>query len=114
MSTKCTIDHGPDNYYKKKTPDGVDYHFYHECMDDDNVYLQLRNPVFFELDKDYVTLSIPGKLWNHLVRLGEQISWGGEDFDNPKSPEQRKKEFEEGVKTTLDIFAKRKKPREQE
>lgn len=32
MSTKCTISHGPS------------YHFYEDCFDEDNVYLELNQP----------------------------------------------------------------------
>lgn len=46
-------------------------------------------------------IAIPGKLYNFLIRRGELKSWGGEDFDNPKTQEQRDKEFEEGIEESI-------------
>ena len=118
MSTKCTIDHGPDNYWKRPTPEGLDYHIYYECLDDDNIYLELYDAPYIQTEllgphnkpqKLRTTIGIPGKLWNHIVRLGELKSWGGEDFDNPKRPEQRSKEFEDGLNNTLAMLESFKK-----
>lgn len=50
MSTKCTIKYG----------DG--FHFYDECFDDDNVYLQL-DEADVEMYGRQVTLAIPKAVW---------------------------------------------------
>lgn len=50
MSTKSTIAHGRD------------FHFYHEALDEDNVYLELEN-VEFEAGCRRVTVRIPIDIW---------------------------------------------------
>jgi hypothetical protein len=94
MSTKCTIDHANE-------PD--DFHTFYECGDDDNIYIEIVNCKFFETryseyHKGIVTsMAIPGRVWNKIVRKGERKSWGGEDFDNPKTKEQRSKDYLESA-----------------
>lgn len=50
MSTKSTIAHGKE------------FHFYHEALDEDNVYLELEN-VEFEAGYQRVTVQIPVDIW---------------------------------------------------
>jgi hypothetical protein len=50
MSTKCTIKYGDD------------FHFYNECFDDGNVYLELDNAEV-EISGREVTLVIPKAIW---------------------------------------------------
>jgi len=59
MSTKCTIKHGDD------------FHFYHECFDDSNVYLQLDKGEI-ELSGREVTLVIPKAIWA-IIREAEPV-----------------------------------------
>lgn len=53
MSTKATIAHGEN------------FHFYHECFDDDHVYLQLEG-VNFEASAGHVTVAIPVDVWETI------------------------------------------------
>ncbi len=53
MSTKATIAYGES------------FHFYHECFDDDHVYLQLEN-VSFEASAGQVTVAIPVDVWETI------------------------------------------------
>lgn len=53
-----------------------------------------------------VTLRIPGQLWNRLVGLGALTSWGGEDFFNPKTEEQRSKEMSDNINEFIEVFGK--------
>lgn len=112
MSTKCTIDHGPNNRLKPDQPPNIDYHIYYECLDEDNIYLELRDCPDIQVSGSKATIAIPGRLWNHLVRLGELKSWGGEDFSNPKTQEQRNQEFKDGMDQTLAMLEEFKRKRE--
>lgn len=120
MSTKCTIDHGPNNTYKPDQPEGVDYHLFYECLDYDNIYLEIVDPPFVQTklskwhgDKLVTTIAIPGKLWNHIVRLGELKPWGGEEtFENPRSEEQRTKNLNDGVLQSIEMLEGMIKDRE--
>ncbi|MGL6338201.1 MAG: hypothetical protein ACRC80_03570 [Waterburya sp.] len=51
MSTKCSIAHG-DNF-----------HFYRECFDEENVYLQLEG-IEFTASQSEVTVTIPMAVWS--------------------------------------------------
>jgi len=57
MSTKCTIVHG-DNF-----------HFYHEVLDDDHVYLEL-DTTHFEAGYGRVMVPIPIHIWETIRYLG--------------------------------------------
>jgi hypothetical protein len=57
MSTKCTIAHGEH------------FHFYHEVMDDNHVYLQLETS-HFEASYGRVTVPIPVHIWETIRHLG--------------------------------------------
>lgn len=59
MSTKCTISYSHEPEF--------DFHFYHECFDDEAVYLELEGPdIEFEAYKDRVMIRIPNKIWNTI------------------------------------------------
>ena len=61
MSTKITI-----AYSKRK---GKDFHLYRECFDTDNsVYLEIRNPEYFEGSPHSVTVKIPRKIFNEILK----------------------------------------------
>lgn len=57
MSTKSTIAHGSD------------FHFYHEALDEDNVYLELEN-VEFEASYRRVMVRIPVDIWEVIRHTG--------------------------------------------
>lgn|GEM_PF-756513 len=57
MSTKSTIAHGPN------------FHFYHEVMDDDHVYLRLETTEF-EAGYGRVMVPIPIHIWETIRHLG--------------------------------------------
>src|SRR5262245_24365437 len=58
MSTKSTIAHGNN------------FHFYHECFDDNHVYLELEG-MEFEAGYNRVMVSIPIHIWETIRHLGE-------------------------------------------
>ena len=57
MSTKCTIAHGEK------------FHFYHEVLDDDHVYLEL-DTTHFEAGYSRVMVPIPIHIWETIRHLG--------------------------------------------
>ena len=57
MSTKATIAHG-DNF-----------HFYHEVLDDDHVYLRMQTTQY-EAGYGSVTVQIPIHIWETIRHLG--------------------------------------------
>jgi hypothetical protein len=57
MSTKCTIAHGEN------------FHFYHEVLDDEHVYLELETTQF-EAGYRRVMLPIPIHIWETIRHLG--------------------------------------------
>ena len=57
MSTKCTIAHGEN------------FHFYHEVLDDDHVYLEL-DTTHFEAGYGRVMVPIPIHIWETIRHLG--------------------------------------------
>jgi hypothetical protein len=57
MSTKATIAHGKN------------FHFYHECFDDNHVYLELEG-MEFEAGYNRVMVSIPIHIWETIRHLG--------------------------------------------
>ena len=58
MSTKCTIAHVLDKF-----------HFYHECLDEENVYLEIDNAEF-EANQNSVMLQIPLAIWETIRFYG--------------------------------------------
>jgi len=58
MSTKCSLAYGEN------------FHLYHECFDNDNVYLRLINSAF-QVDRDNVTVTIPIYIWETIRHFGE-------------------------------------------
>ena len=63
MSTKCTIAYGKN------------FHFYHEVLDDNFVYLQLEG-VEFEASYNQITVPIPVHIWEVIRQYqGIDLSW---------------------------------------
>ena len=62
MSTKCTLKHGDSS-------SGKHYHFYEECFDGENIYLDI-DANFYAMNNG-VTLEIPRDIWNEIVKVGE-------------------------------------------
>jgi hypothetical protein len=63
MSTKATIAYGPT------------FHFYHEALDDDYVYLELEQ-VAFEASYNQVMVPIPVHIWEVIRQYpGVDLSW---------------------------------------
>jgi len=58
MSTKATIAHGDQ------------FHFYHEVLDDDHVYLELKTTQF-EAGYGRVMIPIPIHIWEVIRHLGD-------------------------------------------
>ena len=48
---------------------GQSFHLYHECFDDENVYLQLDD-VPFEVSNRSVTVTIPLAIWEYIRHGG--------------------------------------------
>lgn len=80
MSTKITISYNDD------------YHFYEECYDTDNVYLQLKVKDW-SFNGEELTLSVPIDFWRKIAHDWNESSWGQnpyrdhyreskQDFDN--------------------------------
>jgi len=105
MSTKCSI-------FSGDKPKNV--HVFWECLDDDNIYLELENPDYFHVETfkikeetiTQVTLAIPGVIWNQIVKHGKQKSWGGEKFEKPLTPKQRSKKYSDNMKIVTKKLAK--------
>jgi hypothetical protein len=57
MSTKCTIAHDES------------FHFYHEVLDDDHVYLELHT-THFDAGYGHVMVPIPIHIWETIRHLG--------------------------------------------
>lgn len=63
MSTKSTIEYSHDLE--------MVFHFYHECFEDDCVYLELRGEAAqFEAGPNRVTVRIPLAIWEIIRRKG--------------------------------------------
>lgn len=60
ISTKSTIAHGNDPAH--------DFHFYHECFDEDAVYLEMRGACAaeFQAGPDHVMVRIPIEIWETI------------------------------------------------
>jgi hypothetical protein len=85
MSTKCSI-----AYYKEDKPTG--FHFYHECMDRENVYLELvGDGVEYEARAGRVMVRIPIEVWEVIrKRAPADVSaadWTDEEIDAKASAE---------------------------
>lgn len=104
MSTKCTIDCNNEKAFPNRPRVDIDFHAFYECLDEDNVYLQLSLQQLEEIANGRVTIKIPGQLWNRLVGIGALTSWGGEDFFNPKTPEERSKEMSDSINEFIESF----------
>ena len=61
MSTKSTIAHGKD------------FHFYRECMDEDNVYLELEGESLkeFEVSNGHIMVAVPAEIWLTIRQSGD-------------------------------------------
>jgi len=76
MSTKASISHSDK------------HHFYEECLDNSNVYLQIDNPPglqvdFWEASQGSATLVIPIETWRQVVEDWIISCWGKDpDRDN--------------------------------
>lgn len=57
MSTRCTLAYGPK------------FHLYNECLDNDNVYLELEGAEL-EMDHGAVVLTIPIEIWEVIRAYG--------------------------------------------
>lgn len=73
MSTKSTLVYGPG------------FHLYHECFEQDNVYLELEK-THFECCPDRVTVAIPVVVWEVIRQLeGVDFSWAAKSDDEIQS-----------------------------
>jgi len=73
MSTKSTLAHGPD------------FHLYHECFEQDNVYLELEK-THFECYPDRVTVAIPIVVWEVIRQsAGANFSWAAKSDNEIRS-----------------------------
>jgi len=69
MSTKSTLVYGPG------------FHLYHECFEQDNVYLELEK-THFECYPDRVTVAIPVVVWEVIRQsAGADFSWATKSDD---------------------------------
>ena len=78
MSTKCTVAYSHDPKF--------DFHFYKECFDDDNVYLELRGEnIEYEAHQSRVMVRIPVEIWeamrSHEVADIEYANWSDEQVE---------------------------------
>ena len=73
MSTKSTLAHGPG------------FHLYHECFEQDTVYLELEK-AHFECYPDRVTVAIPVVVWEVIRQsAGADFSWAAKSDDEIQS-----------------------------
>ena len=76
MSTKASISYSDE------------HHFYEECLDNNNVYLQIDNPPglqvdFWEASQGNATLVIPIEIWRQVVEDWINSYWATHpDMDN--------------------------------
>ncbi len=84
MSTKCTIAYGKN------------FHFYHEVLDDNFVYLQLEG-VEFEASYNQVMVSIPVHIWE-VIRQYEGIDLSWADKTDEEIKEYIEKEVDARIK----------------
>lgn len=71
MSTRCSIAYSSNPEH--------DFHFYHECFDDENVYLELSGPdLEYEAHRGCVTVRIPLEIWEVIRhRGGADLEYAG-------------------------------------
>lgn len=73
MSTKSTLVYGPG------------FHLYHECFEQDNVYLELEK-THFECYPDMVTVAIPVVVWEVIRQsAGADFPWAAKSDDEIRS-----------------------------
>ena len=73
MSTKSTLAHGPG------------FRLYHECFEQDNVYLELEK-THFECYPDRVTVAIPIVVWEVIRQsAGANFSWAAKSDNEIRS-----------------------------
>ena len=73
MSTKSTLVYGPS------------FHLYHDCFEQDNVYLELEK-THFECYPDKVTVAIPVVVWEVIRQsAGADFSWAAKSDDEIQS-----------------------------
>ena len=95
MSTKSTIAHGET------------FHFYHEALDDDHVYLELET-THFEAGYRRVMLPIPIHIWETIRHLGgAQLDLADKQDDEllamvESEVDQRIAEYQQAVRETQD------------
>jgi len=90
MSTKASISHSNR------------HHFYEECLDNSNVYLEVNKPPGVELShRDFsgttATLIIPIEIWRQVVEDWIESHWG-------KHPDRDNKEIELNVSNFEDLL----------
>jgi hypothetical protein len=61
---------GASDVTKSTIAHGSNFHFYHECFDDNHVYLELEG-MEFEAGYNRVMVSIPIHIWETIRHLGE-------------------------------------------
>ena len=83
MSTKSTLAINMPNFpadnpniervpVEQRDPDCPGFHFYEECFEEDKaVYLEMLD-VEFEATHQGITVRIPAKVWNRIVKIGER------------------------------------------
>ncbi len=88
MSTKSTIAHGPG------------FHFYHEALDEDHVYLELET-TNFEAGYGRVRLPVPIHIWETIRHLG------GANLDLvDKTDEELRADVEREVDERIETYRK--------
>ncbi len=68
MSTKCSIAYGEN------------FHFYEECFDRSNVYLEIEKTEF-KVTSNSVMVQIPINVWREMFKTWSQKGWS-EEQDN--------------------------------
>ena len=100
MSTKASISHSDK------------HHFYEECLDNNNVYLEVNNPPGVELShRDLsgvtATLIIPIEIWRQVVEDWINSYWA-------KHPERDNAEIKLDFSHITSLFAATKSKKEKE
>ncbi len=77
MSTKVTLAHSHE---------APSFHFYEECLDGENVYLELRGAdIEFEASANRVMVRIPNEVWEAIRHKGapdlQYAEWSDEDVE---------------------------------
>jgi hypothetical protein len=96
MSTKSTIAHSNN------------FHFYHECFDDNHVYLELEG-MEFEAGYNRVMVSIPIHIWETIRHLGaarlDLVNYSDEDLLAmvEAKVDERIAEYQEALRTNPNV-----------